>query len=100
MPCLSGKPIDPTYYLSKSVSNVINSIVFGDRFDYEDQEFLSLLRMMGQINRFAASPVGQVSNQLSLPLTFLVSHSICPHTGHGPSQFSSPQTYAAPKNSP
>lgn len=66
MPCLSGKPINPTYYLSKSVSNVINSIVFGDRFDYEDEEFLSLLRMMGQINRFAASPVGQVSNQLSL----------------------------------
>lgn len=66
MPCLSGKPINPTYYLSKSVSNVINSIVFGDRFDYEDEEFLSLLRMMGQINRFAASPVGQVSSQLSL----------------------------------
>lgn len=66
MPCLSGKPIDPTYYLSKSVSNVINSIVFGDRFDYEDEEFLSLLHMMGQINRFAASPTGQVSNQLFL----------------------------------
>ncbi|KAK7801145.1 hypothetical protein U0070_007059 [Myodes glareolus] len=66
-----GKPIDPTYYLSKSVSNVINSIVFGDRFDYEDQEFLSLLRMMGQINRFAASPVGQLYDMFHSVMKYL-----------------------------
>ena len=43
MSLISGAPIDPTMYLSKTVSNVISSIVFGDRFDYEDKEFLSLL---------------------------------------------------------
>ncbi|XP_049984967.1 cytochrome P450 2A9 [Alexandromys fortis] len=66
-----GKPIDPTYYLSKSVSNVINSIVFGDRFDYEDEEFLSLLHMMGQINRFAASPTGQLYDMFHSVMKYL-----------------------------
>uniref|UniRef100_A0A8C5K4G6 Cytochrome P450 n=1 Tax=Jaculus jaculus TaxID=51337 RepID=A0A8C5K4G6_JACJA len=55
-----GAPIDPTFYLSQTVSNVISSIVFGDRFNYEDQEFLSLLRMMMAINKFAASRMGQL----------------------------------------
>ncbi|XP_062996467.1 cytochrome P450 2G1-like [Elgaria multicarinata webbii] len=40
------KPFDPTYYLSRAVSNVICSIVFGDRFDYKDKEFQSLMEMM------------------------------------------------------
>ncbi|KAM7340065.1 hypothetical protein ACRRTK_000680 [Alexandromys fortis] len=65
------EPIDPTYYLSKSVSNVINSIVFGDRFDYEDEEFLSLLHMMGQINRFAASPTGQLYDMFHSVMKYL-----------------------------
>uniref|UniRef100_A0A8C0JH70 Uncharacterized protein n=1 Tax=Chelonoidis abingdonii TaxID=106734 RepID=A0A8C0JH70_CHEAB len=38
-----GLPFDPTYFLSRTVSNVISSVLFGDRFDYEDEEFLSLL---------------------------------------------------------
>ncbi|KAM6153681.1 cytochrome P450 2A13-like isoform 2-T2 [Erethizon dorsatum] len=55
-----GTFIDPTFYLSKSVSNVMNSIVFGDRFDYEDKEFLSLLEMTMGIKKFIASPLGQL----------------------------------------
>nr|XP_013014880.2 cytochrome P450 2A10-like [Cavia porcellus] len=55
-----GAFIDPTFYLSKSVSNVMNSIVFGDRFEYEDKEFLSLLQLTQRIKRFSASPVGQL----------------------------------------
>nr|XP_020642975.1 cytochrome P450 2G1-like [Pogona vitticeps]XP_020642976.1 cytochrome P450 2G1-like [Pogona vitticeps] len=41
-----GKPFDPTFFLSRAVSNVICSIVFGDRFDYEDKEFQSLMEMI------------------------------------------------------
>ncbi|XP_006871578.1 PREDICTED: cytochrome P450 2A13-like [Chrysochloris asiatica] len=55
-----GAFIDPTYFLSRSVSNVISSIVFGDRFDYEDKEFLSLLRMMLGSFQFTASPHPQL----------------------------------------
>ncbi|KAK2515246.1 cytochrome P450 2G1-like protein [Columba livia] len=40
------KPFDPTYLLSCAVSNIICSIVFGNRFDYRDSEFLELLRLM------------------------------------------------------
>uniref|UniRef100_F6UW20 Cytochrome P450 n=1 Tax=Callithrix jacchus TaxID=9483 RepID=F6UW20_CALJA len=52
--------IDPTFFLSRTVSNVISSIVFGDRFDYEDKEFLSLLRMMLGSFQFTATSMGQL----------------------------------------
>ncbi|XP_058051915.1 cytochrome P450 2A13-like [Ahaetulla prasina] len=55
-----GAPFDPTYFLSRSVSNVISSIIFGSRFDYEDQEFLSLLTTVAEIFRFSASAQGQL----------------------------------------
>ncbi|XP_028710942.1 cytochrome P450 2A9-like isoform X2 [Peromyscus leucopus] len=66
-----GAPIDPTSYLSQTVSNVINSIVFGDRFDYEDKEFLQLLHMMGQMNRFATSNLGQLYDMFHSVLKYL-----------------------------
>ncbi|XP_013911920.1 PREDICTED: cytochrome P450 2G1-like [Thamnophis sirtalis] len=40
------KPFSPIFFLSCSVSNVICSIVFGNRFDYQDKEFLALMKMM------------------------------------------------------
>ncbi|KAL1769051.1 cytochrome P450 2A15 [Sigmodon hispidus] len=66
-----GAPINPFHYLSRTVSNVINSIVFGDRFDYEDKEFLSLLRMINQINRFAGSRVGQLYDMFHSVMKYL-----------------------------
>ncbi|KAM4825759.1 cytochrome P450 2A5 isoform 4-T4 [Thomomys bottae] len=55
-----GAFVDPTFYLSQTVSNVISSVVFGDRFDYQDGELRSLLKMMMEINEFSASPMGQI----------------------------------------
>ncbi|XP_008112050.2 cytochrome P450 2G1 isoform X2 [Anolis carolinensis] len=43
---MKEKPFEPTYFLSRAVSNIICSIVFGDRFDYEDKEFQALMEMM------------------------------------------------------
>ncbi|EPQ09308.1 Cytochrome P450 2A13 [Myotis brandtii] len=60
-----GAFIDPTFFLSRTVSNVISSIVFGDRFDYEDKEFLSLLRMMLGSFQFTATSTGQLYEMFS-----------------------------------
>ncbi|EDM07978.1 rCG53761 [Rattus norvegicus] len=66
-----GAPIDPSIYLSKTVSNVINSIVFGNRFDYEDKEFLSLLEMIDEMNIFAASATGQLYDMFHSVMKYL-----------------------------
>ncbi|XP_008852246.1 cytochrome P450 2A8-like isoform X1 [Nannospalax galili] len=55
-----GACIDPTFYMSRTVSNVISSIVFGDRFEYEDTEFLSLLGMIMGSFQFSATSSGQL----------------------------------------
>ena len=41
-----GKPLDPSHLFCNAVSNVICSVVFGKRFDYDDQEFKYLLYLL------------------------------------------------------
>ncbi|XP_073454753.1 cytochrome P450 2G1-like [Aquarana catesbeiana] len=55
-----GEPFDPTFFLSCAVSNIICSIVFGRRFNYNDQHFLSLLRNINGIIRLMNSSWGLV----------------------------------------
>ncbi|XP_075045621.1 cytochrome P450 2C8-like [Mixophyes fleayi] len=56
------QPLDPTFFFSKAVSNVICSVVFGQRFDYEDKNFLQLLGYLNYILRAASSFSGQMYN--------------------------------------
>ncbi|KAM4642699.1 cytochrome P450 2G1-like [Discoglossus pictus] len=58
----NSQPIDPTFYFSKAVSNVICSVVFGDRFEYEDKEFLRLLGLLHETFRGFSSIWGQMYN--------------------------------------
>ncbi|XP_069063350.1 cytochrome P450 2C5-like [Pleurodeles waltl] len=53
---------NPTFYFSKAVSNVICSVVFGNRFDYEDKKFLSLLQLLNENIRFLSSAWSQLFN--------------------------------------
>ncbi|XP_075043083.1 cytochrome P450 2C23-like [Mixophyes fleayi] len=55
-----GVPFDPTFLLSLAVSNVICSIVFDERFDYEDKEFLSKLALIQETFRIVSSPWAQI----------------------------------------
>lgn len=55
-----GQPFDPTFFLSRTVSNVISSVVFGSRFDYEDKTFLSLLQMINESFIEMSTPLAQV----------------------------------------
>uniref|UniRef100_H9GQK5 Cytochrome P450 family 2 subfamily B member 6 n=1 Tax=Anolis carolinensis TaxID=28377 RepID=H9GQK5_ANOCA len=41
-----GKPLEPTDLLSRAVCNIISSIVFGERFDYENEEFQALMTII------------------------------------------------------
>ncbi|XP_030075852.1 cytochrome P450 2G1 [Microcaecilia unicolor] len=53
-------PFDPTFFFSQATSNVICSIVFGNRFDYEDKEFLTLLQMINESFQLSSSFWGQM----------------------------------------
>ncbi|XP_048801326.1 cytochrome P450 2H1-like isoform X13 [Lagopus muta] len=46
------KPFNPGKFLTHAVSNIICSIVFGDRFDYEDKKFLNLIEMLDENNKY------------------------------------------------
>nr|DBA20620.1 TPA: hypothetical protein GDO54_017380 [Pyxicephalus adspersus] len=56
----TDSPFDPTYLLGLAVSNVICSVVFGKRFDYEDKDFLTLLEYIREIFRGLNSRSGQM----------------------------------------
>uniref|UniRef100_A0A8C4RBG9 Uncharacterized protein n=1 Tax=Erpetoichthys calabaricus TaxID=27687 RepID=A0A8C4RBG9_ERPCA len=55
-----GAPFDPTITLSRAVSNVICSIVFGQRFDYQDKNFVDLLSLLEAHLRLLSKPIGMV----------------------------------------
>ncbi|KAF3693288.1 Cytochrome P450 2G1 [Channa argus] len=57
-----AKPFDPTFLLSCTVSNVICCLVFGQRFNYEDKQFLRLLDTLSEISKFGSTPRGQMYN--------------------------------------
>ncbi|PIO39566.1 hypothetical protein AB205_0184550 [Aquarana catesbeiana] len=58
------KPINPTHLLRLAVSNVICSIVFGERFDYEDKKFMTLLTVIQEFVILLNSRSGQIFNLL------------------------------------
>ncbi|MBZ3875706.1 Cytochrome P450 2G1 [Sciurus carolinensis] len=60
-----GAPIDPTFFLSRTVSNVISSVIFGSRFDYEDKVFLNLLRMINESFVELSTPWAQLYDMYS-----------------------------------
>ncbi|KAM9325623.1 cytochrome P450 2A6-like [Gastrophryne carolinensis] len=56
------KPFDPTNLLRLAVSNVICSVVFGERFDYEDQRFKTILALLQEIMLMMSSVWGMLLN--------------------------------------
>ena len=56
----SGKPFDPTILLSRSVSNIICSVLFGSRFDYEDERLLNIVQLINDNFQIMSSFWGEV----------------------------------------
>ncbi|XP_052028327.1 cytochrome P450 2C18-like isoform X3 [Apodemus sylvaticus] len=52
----NGVPCDPTFILGCAPCNVICSIVFQNRFDYKDQEFLTFLDILNENVEILSSP--------------------------------------------
>ncbi|XP_052569483.1 cytochrome P450 2C29-like isoform X3 [Peromyscus californicus insignis] len=52
----NGSPCDPTFILSCAPCNVICSIIFQNRFDYKDQDFLNLMKKLDENFKILSSP--------------------------------------------
>ncbi|XP_009887035.1 PREDICTED: cytochrome P450 2H2-like isoform X2 [Charadrius vociferus] len=50
-----ARPFDPGNFLVHAVSNIICSVVFGDRFDYEDKKFVTLIELLDENNKLQNS---------------------------------------------
>ncbi|KAM9444594.1 cytochrome P450 2B4-like [Clarias gariepinus] len=57
-----GKAFDPVHPLLNAVSNIICSIVFGDRFDYDNKRFAMFLKIMNEHMWLSGSAVAQIFN--------------------------------------
>ncbi|XP_044836461.1 cytochrome P450 2K1-like [Mauremys mutica] len=57
-----GKPFDTKVILNSAVSNIICSILFGERFEYEDPIFLALLKLLNENTKLLGSPMVQLYN--------------------------------------
>ncbi|XP_075464362.1 cytochrome P450 2A4-like [Ascaphus truei] len=55
-----GEEFNPQILLGRSVNNVINLIVFGKRWDYEDEKFLKFLQITNNLLNFIRAPLGLV----------------------------------------
>ncbi|XP_035293985.1 cytochrome P450 2B1-like [Cricetulus griseus] len=55
-----GAPLDPKFLFQCITANIICSIVFGERFDYKDRQFLRLLDLIFQIYSLISSFSSQV----------------------------------------
>ncbi|XP_051476002.1 cytochrome P450 2H1-like isoform X1 [Apus apus] len=57
-----GRPFNPGKFLTHAVSNIICSIIFGNRFDYEDKKFLTLIELLDENNKLQDSIQTQLYN--------------------------------------
>ncbi|NP_001186898.2 cytochrome P450 2AA6 [Danio rerio] len=69
-----GKPFNPQHAIHNAAANIICSIVFGDRFDYDNKSFTYLLEIIKENIIQAGSLVGQVFN-----LVPIIKHVPGPH---------------------
>ncbi|KAK2496568.1 hypothetical protein MC885_000510 [Smutsia gigantea] len=45
----NGQPFNPHFKINNAVSNIICSITFGERFEYQDGQFQELLRLLDEV---------------------------------------------------
>ncbi|XP_075043080.1 cytochrome P450 2G1-like [Mixophyes fleayi] len=65
------KSIDPSTLLMQCVSNIICSIVFGNRFEYDDESFQKLLTMLHVATKDMSSTWGQLQGMLPVVMNYV-----------------------------
>ncbi|XP_067874982.1 cytochrome P450 2C20-like [Heterodontus francisci] len=64
-------PFSPDFPVRCAVSNIICSIVFGERFEHEDEKFLMLMERIAGISQALSSPWVQMYNNFPKIMDFL-----------------------------
>ncbi|XP_036591522.1 cytochrome P450 2C44-like [Trichosurus vulpecula] len=58
----NNQPFDPTFILGCAPCNVISSILFHHRFNYDNEKFLSIMRISGENFNLLNTPMAQLYN--------------------------------------
>ncbi|XP_004437989.1 PREDICTED: cytochrome P450 2D14-like [Ceratotherium simum simum] len=64
----AGRPFSPNALLNKAVSNVIASLTFGRRFEYNDPRYLKILDVMEEVEKEHSGFLTQVLNAIPVLL--------------------------------
>nr|XP_020731161.1 cytochrome P450 2J2-like [Odocoileus virginianus texanus] len=67
----NAQPFDPHFIINNAVSNIICSITFGERFDYQDDQFQELLRLLDNVLCLQTSVWCQLYNVFPRIMDFL-----------------------------
>ncbi|XP_077305194.1 cytochrome P450 2K1-like isoform X1 [Lithobates pipiens] len=70
----NGKPFDTNIIMNSAVSNVICSIMFGKRFEYDDPVFKKLIEIFGENARLVGTPKIMIFNYFPRISAFLGIH--------------------------
>ncbi|NXV32798.1 CP2J2 protein, partial [Rissa tridactyla] len=66
-----GNPFNPHFKINNAISNIICSVTFGNRFDYHDEDFQKLLRLIDETVGLHASVTSQLYNSFPSIMKFL-----------------------------
>ncbi|XP_062250672.1 cytochrome P450 2J2-like [Platichthys flesus] len=61
-----GKPFNPHLAINNAVSNIICSLVFGHRFEYDDEKFLTLMKLIDTATQIEGSIWAQLYNEFPM----------------------------------
>ncbi len=68
---LPGKSIDPEHLYHQAASNIIASIIFGSRFNYQDEYFQTLITNLEKLTKIAIGQWAMVNTMKSLDTVYL-----------------------------
>ncbi|KAM5151822.1 cytochrome P450 2K1-like [Mantella aurantiaca] len=70
----NGKPFDASLIMECAMSNVICSLIFGEKFDYSDQRFKKIVRLANEFGKLPGTPKLLLYNVFPLISTILGAH--------------------------